>query len=110
LVRLRSESHAPVPVRRKKTGAQMLVIHRVKKRAIDAVARRAGLAEEVPRMVERHDDHDDATNDVDGFQARAFEGDGFGYGGHLARSLSSRLRRVHHLRTSARRPSSSAPR
>jgi hypothetical protein len=39
---LRSERKAPVPVRRKKTGAQMLVIQRVKKSAMDAVARLVG--------------------------------------------------------------------
>jgi hypothetical protein len=33
-------------------------------------------------VIERHDDHDDAANDVDGFEAGAFDGDGFGHGGH----------------------------
>lgn len=63
----------------------MLVIQRVKKRAIDAVARLVGEpggAEEVPRVIERHDDHDDAANDVDRFEAGTFYGDGFSHGGH----------------------------
>ena len=48
------------------------------------VGRRAGLAEEVSRVIERHDDHDDAANDVDRFEAGAFHCDGFGHGGHGA--------------------------
>ena len=42
LVRLLSDSHAPVPVSRKKTGAQKWVIQRVKKSATEAVARLVG--------------------------------------------------------------------
>jgi hypothetical protein len=33
-------------------------------------------------VIERHDDHDDAANDVDRFEAGAFDGDGFGQAGH----------------------------
>jgi hypothetical protein len=33
-------------------------------------------------VIERHDDHDEAANDVDRFKAGTFYGDGFGYGGH----------------------------
>ena len=98
LVRLRSERQAPVPVSRKKTGAQMLVIQRVKKSATEAVARlvgEPGMAEEVARVIERHDDHDDAAKEIDRFEAGAFDGDGFGQGGHLARSLSRRCACAH---------------
>ena len=34
----------------------------------------AGIAEKVPDVIERHDDHDHTTQDVDGFDADGFCG------------------------------------
>ena len=48
---------------------------------------RTGLAEEVARVIERHDDHDDAAKKVDRFEAGAFYRHGFGEGGHVVRSV-----------------------
>ena len=65
---LRSERYAPVPVSRKKTGAQKCVIQRVKNSGIVVWDRfggaEAGLAKEVASVIERHQDHDDAAEDV----------------------------------------------
>jgi hypothetical protein len=36
------------------------------------------LTEKVARVIKRHDDHDDAANDVNRFEAGAFDGDCFG--------------------------------
>ena len=47
--RLARASPAPVPVNRKKTGAQMWVIQRVKKRGAVVLARLVGLAPKVPK-------------------------------------------------------------
>jgi hypothetical protein len=33
-------------------------------------------------VIERHDDHDDAANDIDRLKAGTFYRDGFGHGGH----------------------------
>ena len=64
-----------MPVSRKNTGAQKCVIQRVRNSAAVAV-REVGRvlardAEEVARVVERHQDHDHAAHDVDRFEARA---------------------------------------
>ena len=58
-----------MPVSRKKTGAQKCVIHRVKNSAAVVVAQVRGavpgIAEEIARVIERHQDHDHAADDVD---------------------------------------------
>jgi hypothetical protein len=41
------------------------------------------LTEEIARMIECHNDHDDATKKIDRFDADAFGCDGFGYGCHV---------------------------
>ena len=70
----RSDRYAPVPVRRKNTGAQKCVIQRVKNSAADAVARFVGLlagdAKVVSRVIERHHDHDDAAKHVHRLETR----------------------------------------
>src|ERR1017187_7521542 len=40
----------------------------------------AGIAEEIPRMVESHEDHNDAANHVNRFDACALRSDGFRHG------------------------------
>ena len=70
----RSDRYAPVPVSRKKTGAHVGDPAREEQRR--AGARRVGRAdpgdaEEVARVVERHDDHDRAADQVDRFEASA---------------------------------------
>lgn len=47
----------------------------------------AGVAEKVTRVIERHDDHDDAAHHVNRFDAYALGGTGIGDRGHL-RSLA----------------------
>ena len=69
----RSDRYAPVPVSRKKTGAQKWVIQRVKNSggagAGDVGGADARHAEEIARVIERHHDHDRAAHDVDRFDA-----------------------------------------
>ena len=69
----RSDRYAPVPVSRKKTGAQKWVIQRVKNSAAPARRDVGGAdpryAEEIARVIERHDDHDHAADDVDRLEA-----------------------------------------
>ena len=76
----RNARNAPVPASRKKTGAQKCVTHRVKNNATVACAGSVGftpgMAEEVAHVIERHDEHDRAAQDVDGFQARGGGGVG----------------------------------
>jgi hypothetical protein len=61
-------------VSKKNTGAQKKVIQRVRNKAAEACAKFVGIlsghAEEVAGVIERHDDHDHAAEDVDRFEAR----------------------------------------
>ncbi len=80
---LRRERYAPVPVSRKKTGAQKCVIQRVKNSGMVVWAGSVGLKPVLPKksrvVIERHEDHDYTANDINGFEADAFRRDGFGY-------------------------------
>ena len=64
-----------MPVSRKKTGAQKCVIQRVKNNGIVVVGGiggiHAGVAEEIPGMIESHQNHDDPANHIDRFDADA---------------------------------------
>ena len=41
---------------------------------------KTGIRKKLPHVIERHDDHDDATNYVDGFDADAFTRDSLDHG------------------------------
>ena len=76
LIPRRVARYAPVPARNTNTGAQKCVTHRVKNSSsvrFRQVFRREQLravVEEIADVVERHDHHDDAAQNVDGLDAR----------------------------------------
>ena len=78
-----------MPVSRKKTGAQKCVIHRVKNNGtvvwVGSVGLKAGLSKEVTRMIERHQNHDDAAKEVNRFEAEAL---GCGTLGHRCSGMA----------------------